>query len=544
MKGINLLWVTVVAVVLSGCQEKGDSSTSKIPLFQSHFIGMTRIIQGTNASKLKDVWALPASLQVRKEALDKIATAPFRAWKKVLPSGAQEASQLIRPLLDDLVASESVLEFNGAGADFDSVIAISLNEERSRVWNTNLWQIATKWKLGSPRPLSNETPGWEVKGRIVTMRVLQAKEWLFVGRSRGKLKAINLLAETAAKSGRPIASDAALLDCKADFPSLSQHSALIGTFKLPVSHFVVSPHRDGESLRTEGLFSLERPLNWTFQPWQIPTEFISDPLVSFTVAQGIDSVLKAIPGIADLKLEKMPTQMCSWSQRQGSFQNFWAFPSPNASTNVRRMTPELEKLVKRYIPKPPGSLVYITNKSEVVWQGLPLIIPSLTAKSTKNTDYFLASLFPIASRIKPPPQELLAQIEGRPDLRYYDWEITSDRVGNAKLLYQILDMIHLRTLLGTNAPSVQWTDQASGRLGNSVTEITATSSPKELKLVRKSHIGLTGFEVVTLLRWIDSPAFPLGYEPPPPLRELRERNSRKPGNLPIPPGSPIKTNRP
>src|SRR4051812_19367470 len=126
MKGFASLFVILLGVFVAGCDDKTNSTGSNLPLYRSHFIGMGKVVQGTNASKLKEVWALPASHQVRKEALDKIATAPFQLWRKSLPSGARDQSALIRPLLDDLLSSESFIELKGASAKYDAVLAIEL----------------------------------------------------------------------------------------------------------------------------------------------------------------------------------------------------------------------------------------------------------------------------------------------------------------------------------------------------------------------------------------------------------------------------------
>jgi hypothetical protein len=42
-------------------------------------------------------------------------------------------------------------------------------------------------------------------------------------------------------------------------------------------------------------------------------------------------------------------------------------------------------------------------------------------------------------------------------------------------------------------------------------------------LVRKSDLGLTGYEIALLGRWIDSPRFPFQYEPPPMLKRGTNR---------------------
>jgi len=517
MKGLSSIFAALLAVVVSGCYDKADSSTSNLPLLRTHFAGMTQVIQGTNASKLRDVWALPASQDVRKQALDKISSAPFQLWQKSLPAGAQNNAKLLRPLLDDLVTAESFIELNGAKAQFDSVIAAQLDDQRAHLWSTNLWQTAMAWKFPAPKPLATGS-GWETHANGITLQFQEQKNWVLLGWSAGKLKAIATLAETAVKSGRPIpASMGSILELDADFPAISRYNPLIAKFHLPVSQFIISPHRDGEYLRTEGKFILAQPLKWKFEPWKIPTNHISDPLVSFTVAQPIAAALESIPGFRDLGIVKTPTQVCGWSQGSGTFRTYWAFPSPDASNTLHRVGPKLEGFIKRFLEKPPGGLIDVTNRSQIVWQGLPLMIPSLSAISSGDSDYILAGLLPPAPTTKQAPRELLAQFEGRTNLLSYDWEITENRLTQAKLLYQIVDMTHLRTLVGTNAPTAKWVEQAARKLGNTVTEVTL-DSPKELKLVRKSPMGLTGFELASVLRWMDSQGFPLDYQPPPPAK--------------------------
>jgi hypothetical protein len=526
MKGLTSFCVLVAGIVATGCYDKGDSSSSNIPLLRTHFIGMTQVIQGTNASKLKEVWALPASQDVRKQALDKIAAAPFQLWQKSFPNGAQDNPKLIRPLLDDLVSSECFIELNGSGAKYDSVIAVNLDEQRARLWNTNLWQTSLAWKFPTPKAVEGTT-GWETHGNGITLQFQQQKNWVLVGWSAGKLKAITSLAESVAKSGRPVpASKGAILQFDADFPALSHYNPLISKFKLPVSQFVISPHRDGESLRTEGKFSLPQPLNWKFEPWVIPTDRIGDPLVSFTLAQGIDPILKAIPGFSDLGLETTPTQVCGWSEGSATFKSFWCFPQPNASNVVRKIVPRIEGFLKHYFEQPPGGLVYATNRSQILWERLPVMMPSVQAAVAGGRECLLVSLVPSADRGKPVPPELMRQFVGRKDLCYYDWEITEARLAQSKVLYQVVDMMHLRTLAPTNAPSLNWFNQAGPKLGNTVTEVTL-SGPNELRWVRKSHLGLTGFELATLLRWVDSSAFPLGYQPTPSIRNANSQKAKR-----------------
>src|SRR5947209_7395615 len=140
MKSSVLLLIGATALALTGCLDKarsagpGGGHSSKTtaaaangPLWRFHFIGMTELNQSTNASKLKEVWSLPASQDLKKQALDKIAKTPFQLWQKSLPSSATDQPSLIRPLLDDFVMSESYVDLKGSPADYDSVIAVRLD---------------------------------------------------------------------------------------------------------------------------------------------------------------------------------------------------------------------------------------------------------------------------------------------------------------------------------------------------------------------------------------------------------------------------------
>jgi hypothetical protein len=57
-----------------------------------------------------------------------------------------------------------------------------------------------------------------------------------------------------------------------------------------------------------------------------------------------------------------------------------------------------------------------------------------------------------------------------------------------------------------------WLKAVSPMLGNTVTEITVTS-PKQLTLVRKSHIGFNALELVLLTRWLDGQLAPANLKP-------------------------------
>ena len=529
-------------MALSGCLDKAGSAGSSGggyskstaasangPLWRFHFIGMTELNQSTNASKLKEVWSLPASQDLKKQALDKIAKTPFQLWQKSLPSGTTDQAALIRPLLDDFITSESYVDLKGPSADYDSVIALRLDPDRARLWETNLSQLLSAWKFPKAQPLNGGVPGWEARARGVTVQFRHRGNWLLVSWSQGKLGAINSLSTALEQSSRPIpALTSSVLELQADLPLLGRWSPILAKHKLPPVDIALSPR--GEYIRTEGRIHLSEPLAWKPEPWRIPTNLVSDPLVSFSVAQGIAPLLEGLPGYKELGIKKTPSQVCAWSQGPGTFRTYWAFPMNDASNVVRRVEPNFTNFLKHYLEEFSGKLTYMTNDSALVWTGLPLMMPAIKSAVAEGTDYLQLCLLPPPRRQQPIPPELLTQLQNRTDILYYDWEITGERASESKLLFQVIDMLHLRTLAATNAPTSKLFEQAGKRLGNTVTEVSAVS-PRELKLVRKSHVGLTGFELALLLRWIDSPLFPLGYEPPASIRH-------KPGSKPIPAPNP------
>jgi hypothetical protein len=83
-----------------------------------------------------------------------------------------------------------------------------------------------------------------------------------------------------------------------------------------------------------------------------------------------------------------------------------------------------------------------------------------------------------------------------------------------------------------------WMIAVEPKLGNTATEITA-DSPAVWSLVRKSHIGFTGIELVALARWLESTNFPkLSFELPPERPVQTASTPRGPaGNAPNAPAN-------
>jgi hypothetical protein len=157
-----------------------------------------------------------------------------------------------------------------------------------------------------------------------------------------------------------------------------------------------------------------------------------------------------------------------------------------------------------------------------------------------------------------PPAALFGQFLGRGEVAYYGWEITQERIKHWSQLDSLLPLLETvkraadpetisrlreqgkagRTQAGSKTqkpataskappapanavmenasarPARDWLVGISSLLGNTITELTV-ASPNELRLVRRSPVGATGFELVMLSRWLDHEEFPLcGYQLP------------------------------
>lgn len=531
--------VLVLAALLTGCYEKTESKETGAsgPLYRHHFVGMSQVAKGTNATKLKEVWALKASADFRQQVLDKLAGAPREFWRKQLATNAPEQKEVVRPLLDDLVANESILEIKGPSTRAEGFLAIRLPKDRVGVWNTNLWKLVQNWKPGTTEQLQvGQQKGWGFKRPDGGMaQIYFVGDWVLVGVGPDKLTLLPGYLDKAAKTGRPVPAlaESNLIEMDVDFSHLRSWFPFLSMFQMPPTHIDVIGK--GEYLRTEAKFKFSEKIPWKPEEWKIPTGSISEPLASFTIGQGIAPLLPDVKGLGLLGVKNYPNQFCLWSLATVHFVNFFGVPMDNALNVVQQVGPHLTNLITAYLPQPIGQVAMSTNKTEVAWGGLPAILPFVRAVQDHGTDYLIGGSFPLLKKTNtPPPAELFSQFAGRKNLMYYDWELTQQTMTHARQIWQQIDMLYQRTFLNTNAPSVQWAMSTEPLLGNTITEVTQTG-PNELSLTRKSHLGFTGFEIVMLTRWMDSSLFPFNYQAP-------ERPKRTRGQAPNPrvpmPGAP------
>lgn len=522
---------TLVRTIVLGCLMVAASSCRNVTaapraaggdalIARTHFVGADQLFAGPDSARLKEIWNLPGTAAFRTEAVTRISALPA----KYFGANAQ-GSEPLRPLVEDLLKFESYAEFR---ATPEMVLAIKLPENRAKAWDDVLRQATAAWKLGAPAAANAEGfIGWEVKRRQApqVLRVGRMGDWTVVTCGPEKLTLAAALQNTIKNLGRPAKATGAWLDGSANLARLRGMLPVLSQVEnLPVAHFSLSNRAD--FVRSLVKLEFATPHKWKAEPWLIPTNSIYDPVISFTAARGIAPLFASTPMVSQSGWSPVPSQFCGWGLRRLPFQFYYTTPVRDVTNQLRKIGPKLQSMVSSTGKSNlVGRIVQNTNTSEVYWQGLPLAVPRLAP--LRNDPNFLAfEMFPLAGGRAQPPTELFQQLS-RENLVYYDWEITEDRIPNWRQFYQIAEIATQRQLTPTNTPASRLIIDVAPKLGECVTEITATS-PTDMTMVRKSHLGLNSFELVTLSRWMESTNFPQpGVFPPQQSRKMPGRSGSK-----------------
>lgn len=543
MNKIAVVLGSGVLALTVGCLEQlGGSRTYKGPLLKYHYVGRAHLPDGTNAARFKEIEALPATAELRTQIAQKLAGAVHRFWQKDLPSGAPDQSALLQPLLEDFLAGEAFVEVRGAVGRTDTVLAIELSDQRAQLWEKNLRQIVTGWKLGSIQDLMSEGfKGWEVKKTQApnSLQFVRAGKWIVLGLGQDRPAQISTLLAEAKRSGRPVPLPKdSFLDLSADLPGLRAWFPLLAQWPLPP--ITASLSGRGEYVRTEVKLQYSGKIPLTLEPWKIPTNIISEPLTSFTVGRGIAPLLNQVKGLPEVGLNPLPNQFCAWGINHEQCRMFFTVPVANPTNAIRQIAPRFPGFFQSFFSHPQGEFLYASNRAELLLGSVPFIVPMLRPEKNGSDQFIFGTIFPPAPKPTPVPDEVFAQVRGRTNLVYYDWEITEQRLHHGLQFYQLSSIIDRRPPPGTNSPSKRWLSAIGPKLINSVTEISH-NSPQELTLVRRSHVGFTGFELSTLSTWLDSPGFPYKFELPPPLSARLGTNAAGRTNSPNLKTNPLPT---
>ena len=484
-------------------------------LASTHFIGSAALANNTNAAKLKMIFALPETRTFQSNVLQTVAAmaATFLGDKSA------NQSDLIRPMLDDLLSAESMAELRGTTpANAELFLAVQLKEDHSRLWETNLLQLT---KAKSKPVKVGDVSGWQ-------NRLSQREK--FVGFYRvGKWTTIVIGSEQSPaqsdflkRLGKEAAAAPAKnwLEADLDLPRLKMLLPEIDAWPVKLARTEIKINGQSDNLRTTVRAIYPGKIDWKSEAWNIPKNTIRDPLISFSAAQKLAPFFKPWKAADSLGFNPLTNQIYFWAQSQMPFQSYFALPVKDPTNMLKALAPRLEQTFNPVLAKRDGGMLNMaSNKTEMYWQGLPpLIVPFLRpVRETNGIELLIAGLFPLVPSTNVPPAELFGQVTSKSNLVLYDWEITETRLSQARFVSQLLPFFS-GELISTNAdgtrrsvmpwmPQEKWLLAVGPMLGNTITEVTF-KAPNELYMIRKSHIGLNSSELIFLSHWLATKTFP------------------------------------
>ena len=463
------------------------------PVARVHWLGLNTISTDTNAAAFLKVWHLSQTTALVAQTLDKLSRWPGHGVTNA-------ASARLRPLLDDLINSEFYLEVypptnpqstNGQVSGFRSKVsgfslALRLPPDRARLWQTNL-----------PTALPS-------------VKISQSGDWTLV--SLGSDTNLSPSASAFLVAHRP-APTACTNWFTADFAP-----AALSAFRFPLSAFFSQlsglkfqvSGASGELL-THATLDFSQPLPVTLPPWEIPTNLIHAPLTSFTALRGFGPWLATLPVWKNLQFSYTPDQAFFWAQTGVPFQTYFATPLPGASNQLSQLAVGLVQKANPWLAtNGEGNFVWRANPPEILWNGALLFAPFLKPVNFHQQDYVLGGLaaFP-EDNSNPMPDQLLHRILGIPNLAYYHFEHTGDRVEEGLFILQLFRVVFHKSQLPMSSVSSAWLKKIELLLGDSRTLVTQTG-PEQLTMTRTSTVGLTAIELHLLSDWLESPQFPRG----------------------------------
>ena len=525
-------------------------------LARVHWLGLTRISADTNAAHVTNIWHLPQTTALVAQTLDKISRLPGH--------GATNAgSALLRPLLDDLLTNEFYLELSASTNPPSSILnsqsstspaaaapqsaignrqsamsptpispavghppssilhpqlllALRLPPSRARLWQTNLPAALPKAEI-YPRgdwTLVGLGDGAAALLPAFTARVLSSSAPAAVYR-------FQLTAIPDASSRSNVWFEADLDPARlADIFSLSAAGpkSAIGNWQsamMPssLSHIYFTAVGEAGNVHTRATLDFSRPLDLKLSPWEIPTNFIHQPLTCFTAVRGLASWLAALPAWQNTGLTPAPDQLFAWAQVQigGPFVSYVALPLPSATNQLARLADRLLAHGDAWLAtNAQGTVEWLPALASLIWHDALLISPVLRPVTFNHHDYLLGGLIPfMEGNPNPTPVDIFRAVLDTPNVVYYSAEQTGPRVEDDFFITQLFRVVFHRSQLPPKAAGTLWLKNLELLLGPSTTVVTQ-KSPDQLAFGRVSTLGFTAFELHLLADWLESPQFPCG----------------------------------
>lgn len=503
-----------------------------------HWLGTKRLLSDTNAAYLEGILALPEAARLKAQTLDKLAlwlgqatptnyAAPPTNYTPVVAANA--TATLLRPLLSDLVEQECYLELNHATAgQLEFGLGVRLDDNRAELWKTNLASALQALAGVRPAPVGSST--WRAtltnatipkSTGPVSVTFSRTGAWMLVGVEAGSVETQRSIITRLKNridshpAGAPFGRSSTnyWVECELDFGRLAAFCPFISSIgPQPSTNLPWLSLRifgDGTDVHTTGELVFPQPLPLELEPWNIPTNLIHDPVLSFTAVRAFRPILTNCSVWRSLNLPSSPNQLFVWALKSIPVQDYAAAPWPSVSASVQQLSDRLIQFTNPRLAARRFGRLERTNSDGVIWRGAPFISPELRSITNEPGEFALASLIPLPPTPVPLPEALLDQVLSRTNLLYYDWELTGPRLDQWVYLSQLARLLAGRAQLPPASASFEFLKAAGAKLRNCVSLLTATT-PERIQVIRRSSLGLTAVELHLIADWLESPAFPRG----------------------------------
>ena len=534
-----LLSLLIAACFLVGCGKSSDVShpptpdsqlltPNSSPSLRLHWLGKKRLSAESNATNFISIWNMPESLRLENQTLDKLSTAPWRLLTTTtLLSNAPTA--LLRPLLDDVLQEETYIEvLAGTNQSYEAVLAIKLPPDRAALWQTNL-PIILKSLSSSPSPNSY------LPSANSSLTLTNIGNWTILSISDLRLQASKLsilpqIRHRLATAGIPYEKPTTNYWIRGEMDNAWLN--LMSRRQIPLLANLrrcdFAAIGDGSNVRSRLGLEFDKPLPLDFSAWNIPTNIISDQLVSFTAFRTPDVGLWKNVLNADLGKCFSRKQVFVWALKSLPMATYVAVPIDHGSGCFDSLGKHLFGPVNDWIATNAiGSFAPSKNGDMIAWQGIPYLSAYFQSLETPSGNFVIGGLATTPLTNRAPSLEIMNRMMQRTNLLYYDWEYSGPRVESWFYIGQLGRVIFGRPQLTGEA--VTWLKAVGAKLGNAGT-VAILPDANHISIERFSTLGMSAVELHLFADLLESTNFPSGFHTTStPAKPMLRRKTPLPG---------------
>lgn len=468
-----------LAVLLSGLL--GCSPREAPPELRWRFLGGQFLKDQTNAPVLREVLNLPEAGPLAEPLAQLLA----RGWWRLATDNAEPTAEALAngaELMADLLQQRSTGEVMGGPDGREFALAVQVPSHRVGVWEKawpawiQAFHAARGGKPGNPSVIPHEG---------------------------------GLLAVSDAHLLPPDSIRQRLAAYSPDTDALFQLDMAIAQRPSTQVTFTTT----NGNVRLAAVVTSLRTLPKTLPEWNLPS-FIREPLIQFTALRGLNEItagwLEAQPWTGG----RWPEQVFIWGQPANDPTSIrFPFLAARMADPQAMIDQWYRRLAPQFAPVSPaplyqGQILQETNPSRLIIVGGFPVTPVLQVTEQEEKPFVTFGVFPLIRSTNPLEPEMIARMS-RTNVLLYDFEFTSEAIRQWNAFLQLPDLFEGRQGI-MSYPGTRWLLAAGPRIGECVTEAVVTGE-REIQVLRKSPVGLTGLELTALVRALD---------PTPPMRRV------------------------